>query len=47
MMVKIHVVVFWLMILHSLIDEHQHFGRTYCLHLKGRGEPSWENGFII
>jgi hypothetical protein len=36
MIVKIHVVVFWLMILRSLIDGHWHFGGTYCLHLKGR-----------
>lgn len=46
MMVKIHVVVFWLMILRSLIDGHQHFGGTYCLHLEGRCEPCWESGLL-
>jgi hypothetical protein len=45
-MVKIQIVVFWVMTPHSLVDGCQHFGRTYCLHLRGWSLLSCWSGWL-
>lgn len=33
--VIIQIVVFWVVTPYSLVDDYQHLGGTYCLHLNG------------
>jgi hypothetical protein len=38
-----HIIVIWVMMPCSLIDGHQCFGGSYCLHIQVRSQLSWES----